>query len=61
MFLNQRLSWILLWFQNLKGQVVQTIRHNQLLAQQLDAMDVKIGLLVHNRIALQVRIINSVF
>jgi hypothetical protein len=39
---------------------VQTIRHNQLLAQQLDAMDVKIGLLVHNRIALQVWKVTSV-
>ncbi|XP_069669169.1 ras GTPase-activating-like protein IQGAP1 isoform X2 [Periplaneta americana] len=42
-----------LQLQNLKGQVVQTIRHNQQLSHQLDAMDVKIGLLVQNRIALQ--------
>ncbi|XP_068082254.1 ras GTPase-activating-like protein IQGAP1 [Anabrus simplex] len=39
--------------QSLKGQVVQTIRHNKQLAHQLDTMDIKIGLLVHNRISLQ--------
>ncbi|KAJ9593504.1 hypothetical protein L9F63_014957, partial [Diploptera punctata] len=42
-----------LQLQNLKGQVVQSIRRNQQLSQQIDAMDVKIGLLVQNRIALQ--------
>ncbi|XP_063225075.1 ras GTPase-activating-like protein IQGAP1 isoform X2 [Bacillus rossius redtenbacheri] len=42
-----------LQLQALRGEVVQAIRHNQELARQLDAMDIKIGLLVHNRITLQ--------
>ncbi|XP_050481598.1 ras GTPase-activating-like protein IQGAP1 isoform X1 [Bombus huntii] len=39
--------------QNLKLEVVQSIRHNQVLSQQLDSMDIKIGLLIQNRITLQ--------
>jgi hypothetical protein len=57
--MNQDFTFIIFQFQNLKGQVVQTIRHNQQLVRQLNAMDVKIGLLVHNRITLQVCIMNS--
>ncbi|KAF7992470.1 hypothetical protein HCN44_001808 [Aphidius gifuensis] len=37
----------------LKNDVVQTIRHNQNLSQQLDNMDIKIALLIQNRITLQ--------
>ena len=33
------------------AQVVQKIHHNRQLAQQIDSMDIKIGLLVQNRIA----------
>lgn len=40
--------------QQLKHEVVQSIRHNQTLSQQLDSMDIKIGLLIQNRITLQV-------
>lgn len=43
-----------LQLQQLKNDVVQTIRHNQKLSQQLDEMDIKIGLLIQNRITLQV-------
>lgn len=43
-----------LLLQNLKLEVVQSIRHNQVLFQQLDSMDIKIGLLIQNRITLQV-------
>ncbi|XP_046403125.1 ras GTPase-activating-like protein IQGAP1 [Ischnura elegans] len=39
--------------QALRGVVVQKIRHNQKLSQQLDNMDIQIGLLVQNRITLQ--------
>lgn len=39
--------------QTLQGAVVQRIRHNQELTQQIDAMDIKIGLLVQNRVTLQ--------
>ncbi|XP_070512336.1 ras GTPase-activating-like protein IQGAP1 [Cardiocondyla obscurior] len=39
--------------QKLKHEVVQCIRHNQNLSEQLDSMFVKIGLLIQNRIALQ--------
>ncbi|XP_032684173.1 ras GTPase-activating-like protein IQGAP1 isoform X1 [Odontomachus brunneus] len=39
--------------QKLKLDVVQGIKHNQNLSQQLDSMYVKIGLLIQNRIALQ--------
>ncbi|XP_054279057.1 ras GTPase-activating-like protein IQGAP1 [Macrosteles quadrilineatus] len=42
-----------LQLQTLKEQVVQAIRHNKQLAQQIDKMDVTIGLLVQNRISLQ--------
>ncbi|XP_047098863.1 ras GTPase-activating-like protein IQGAP1 [Schistocerca piceifrons] len=42
-----------LLMQNLKEQIGKTIRHNENLSQQLDAMDLKIGLLVRNRISLQ--------
>lgn len=37
----------------LRGEVVQSIRHNQQLEKDLNAMDVKIGLLVKNRITLE--------
>lgn len=39
--------------QTLKSDVVQSIRKNQELSKQIDDMDLKIGLLVQNRIALQ--------
>ena len=39
--------------QRLKAQVVQQIRSNQQLEQDLDVMDIKIGLLVKNRLTLQ--------
>ncbi|XP_006618095.1 ras GTPase-activating-like protein IQGAP1 isoform X1 [Apis dorsata] len=42
-----------LQLQHLKHEVVQSIRHNQILSQQLDSMDIKIGLLIQNRITLQ--------
>ncbi|KZC12883.1 Ras GTPase-activating-like protein IQGAP1 [Dufourea novaeangliae] len=42
-----------LQLQHLKHEVVKTIRHNQVLSQQLDSMDIKIGLLIQNRITLQ--------
>ncbi|XP_015122620.1 ras GTPase-activating-like protein IQGAP1 [Diachasma alloeum] len=42
-----------LQLQQLKNDVVQTIRYNQNLSQQLDSMDIKIGLLIQNRITLQ--------
>ena len=41
--------------QKLKGDVAQMIRKNQMLERDLDSLDVKIGLLVKNRITLQVR------
>jgi len=39
--------------QLLKSDVVQTIRRNKQLEKDINAMDVKIGLLVKNQIALQ--------
>ena len=39
--------------QRLKANVVKEIRSNQQLEQDLDVMDIKIGLLVKNRITLQ--------
>lgn len=39
----------------LQGEVVRKIRSNQQLEQDLNLMDIKIGLLVKNRITLQVR------
>ena len=39
--------------QHLKSDVVQTIRRNKQLEKDLNAMDIKIGLLVKNQIALQ--------
>lgn len=39
--------------QTLRADAVQTIRKNQSLSKQLDDMDVKIGLLIQNRITLQ--------
>ena len=39
--------------QRLKAQVVQKIRSNQQLEQDLSIMDIKIGLLVKNRISLE--------
>ena len=41
--------------QKLKAQVVTEIRSNQKLEQDLQIMDIKIGLLVRNKITLQVR------
>lgn len=40
--------------QKLKAQVVQKIRSNQQLGQDLNGIDLKIGLLVKNRITLEV-------
>lgn len=40
--------------QRLKSLVVSSIRSNQQLEQDLNVMDIKIGLLVKNRISLQV-------
>ena len=45
--------------QRLKAQVVQQIRANQQLEQDLSVMDIKIGLLVRNRISLQVRALHG--
>lgn len=42
--------------QKLKGDVAQMIRKNQILEKDLETLDVKIGLLVKNRITLQVNI-----
>ncbi|KAK7073799.1 IQ motif-containing GTPase-activating protein 3, partial [Halocaridina rubra] len=39
--------------QKVKSDLVKTIRHTQQLESQVDELDVKIGLLVHNRITLQ--------
>jgi len=41
--------------QDLKKQVVQSIKSNNELEEALNIMDIKIGLLVKNRITLQVR------
>ena len=41
--------------QRIKAQVVQKIRSNQQLEQDVNVMDLKIGLLVRNRISLEVR------
>ena len=41
--------------QKLKAQVVTEIRSNKQLEQDLHGMDIKIGLLVRNKITLQVR------
>lgn len=40
--------------QRLKARVVQEIRANQEMEREVDAMDIKIGLLVKNRIDLEV-------
>lgn len=37
----------------IKGKVVQTIRYNQTLLREIDEMDIKIGLLIRNRITLE--------
>ncbi|KAH0541195.1 hypothetical protein KQX54_021250 [Cotesia glomerata] len=42
-----------LQLQQLKHDVVKTIKYNENLAQQLNSMDIKIGLLIQNRITLQ--------
>uniref|UniRef100_A0A1B6DIS6 Ras-GAP domain-containing protein n=1 Tax=Clastoptera arizonana TaxID=38151 RepID=A0A1B6DIS6_9HEMI len=42
-----------LQLQELKEQVVQAIKHNNQLAQQIEKMDITIGLLIQNRITLQ--------
>lgn len=41
--------------QRMKARVVQEIRANQEMEREVDAMDIKIGLLVKNRIDLEVR------
>jgi len=41
--------------QELKRQIITSIKMNKNLEQDLDMMDVKIGLLVKNRITLQVK------
>lgn len=41
--------------QDLKRQIMTSIKMNKNLEQDLDMMDVKIGLLVKNRITLQVK------
>ena len=43
--------------QRLKSQVVQQIRSNQQLEQDLRVIDLKIGLLVKNRLTIQVSIL----
>jgi Ras GTPase-activating-like protein IQGAP1 len=45
--------------QNLKAQVVTEIRSNQQLEHDLQGMDIKIGLLVRNKITLQVSELNA--
>ena len=40
--------------QRMKARVVQEIRANQEMEREVDAMDIKIGLLVKNRIDLEV-------
>lgn len=45
--------------QKLKAQVVTEIRSNQQLEQDLHSMDIKIGLLVRNKITLQVCIAST--
>lgn len=45
---------LLLELQKLRQQVVSDIRSNQQLEHDLDQMDIKIGLLIKNRITLQV-------
>ena len=42
--------------QKMKQEVVKEIRANQQLEHDLNEMDIKIGLLVKNRITLQVRV-----
>ncbi|XP_057324303.1 ras GTPase-activating-like protein IQGAP1 [Microplitis mediator] len=42
-----------LQLQQLKHDVVKTIKYNENLSQQLNSMDIKIGLLIQNRITLQ--------
>ena len=44
-----------LLLQTLKGDVTKLIRQNGQLERDLDAMDIKIGLLVKNRISVQVK------
>ena len=53
------LSLLVLECQRLKAQVVQEIRANQQLEQDLNIMDIKIGLLVKNRITLQVGVAHA--
>ena len=47
-------SFSILELQKLKAQVVTEIRSNQQLEHDLQSMDIKIGLLVRNKITLQV-------
>ena len=47
------LSYLFAECQRLKAQVVQEIRSNQQLEQDVRIMDIKIGLLVKNRISLE--------
>lgn len=56
---NKLIFLILLCFlelQKLRQQVGSEIRSNQQLENDLNQMDIKIGLLIKNRITLQVRI-----
>ena len=45
---------VILDLQKVRQQVVKEIKSNQQLEQDLDQMDIKIGLLIKNRITLQV-------
>jgi hypothetical protein len=47
--------------QKLRQQVVAEIRSNQQLERDLDQMDIKIGLLIKNRITLQVFIYSVIY
>ncbi len=60
-YINKLISIInhILDLQELKRQIITSIKMNKNLEQDLDMMDVKIGLLVKNRITLQVKIFFS--
>ena len=48
--------WLPVEVQKLRQAVVSAIRSNQKLEDDLNQMDIKIGLLVKNRITLQVKV-----
>lgn len=52
---NRLLRSLDITLQRVKSDMVKTIRHTHQLETEVDELDVKIGLLVHNRITLQVR------